>query len=181
MHLKICMKICFKNLRIDLSKRIILPAKFLSSLIKKTFNYGISGGCSSYVQILVIRKLHVLFTKPFILDVIWNLVKYTLIVHIRYLIFWNTPSGHGELLELRLLEKSAQHDFIIARHHSSKWQKKWKMVDNQKISAVRVFRAVSLLDKKVSTARIALLDKVFENDNCSTQFIVKTMVYMYGS
>ncbi len=29
--------------------------------------------------------------------------------------FW----GHGELLELRLLEKSARHDFIIARHHSS--------------------------------------------------------------
>jgi hypothetical protein len=28
--------------------------------------------------------------------------------------------GHGELLELRLLEKSARHDFIIARHHSSK-------------------------------------------------------------
>ena len=29
------------------------------------------------------------------------------------------------------------------------------MVDNQKISAVRVFRAVSLLDKKISSARIA--------------------------
>jgi hypothetical protein len=28
-------------------------------------------------------------------------------------------SGHGELLELRLLEKSARHNFIIARHHSS--------------------------------------------------------------
>ena len=28
-------------------------------------------------------------------------------------------TGHGELLELRLLEKSARHDFIIARHHSS--------------------------------------------------------------
>jgi hypothetical protein len=27
--------------------------------------------------------------------------------------------GHGELLELQLLEKSARHDFIIARHHSS--------------------------------------------------------------
>jgi hypothetical protein len=27
--------------------------------------------------------------------------------------------GHGELLELRLLEKSARHDFIIARHHLS--------------------------------------------------------------
>ncbi len=27
--------------------------------------------------------------------------------------------GHGELLELQLLEKSARHDFIIARHRSS--------------------------------------------------------------
>jgi hypothetical protein len=27
--------------------------------------------------------------------------------------------GHDHLLELRLLEKSARHDFIIARHHSS--------------------------------------------------------------
>ncbi len=26
-------------------------------------------------------------------------------------------TGHGELLELRLLEKSARHNFIIARHH----------------------------------------------------------------
>ena len=29
------------------------------------------------------------------------------------------------------------------------------MVDNQKISAILVFQAVSLLDKKISTARIA--------------------------
>ncbi len=28
-------------------------------------------------------------------------------------------AGHGELLELRLLEKSARHNFIIARHRSS--------------------------------------------------------------
>jgi hypothetical protein len=27
--------------------------------------------------------------------------------------------GHGELLELRLLEKSARHDFIIARQRSN--------------------------------------------------------------
>jgi hypothetical protein len=40
------------------------------------------------------------------------------------IIFWDqifkSFLGHGELLELRLLEKSARHDFIIARHHSSK-------------------------------------------------------------
>ena len=28
-------------------------------------------------------------------------------------------SGHDQLLELRLLEKSAQHDFIIARQRSN--------------------------------------------------------------
>jgi hypothetical protein len=32
---------------------------------------------------------------------------------------WVIAVGHGELLELRLLKKSARHDFIIARHHSS--------------------------------------------------------------
>jgi hypothetical protein len=33
--------------------------------------------------------------------------------------FHNKHLGHGELLELRLLEKSARHNFIIARHHLS--------------------------------------------------------------
>ncbi len=33
--------------------------------------------------------------------------------------------------------------------------KKWKLVDSQKSSAVHVFRAVSLLDKKISTTQIA--------------------------
>ncbi len=32
---------------------------------------------------------------------------------------YNIPSGHDHLLEIRLLEKSARHDFIIARHRSS--------------------------------------------------------------
>jgi hypothetical protein len=38
--------------------------------------------------------------------------------NIFYLIF-NVIWGHDQLLEIRLLEKSAQHDFIIARQHSS--------------------------------------------------------------
>ncbi len=29
------------------------------------------------------------------------------------------PKGHNQLLEIRLLEKSARHNFIIARQHSS--------------------------------------------------------------
>ena len=41
--------------------------------------------------------------------------------------------GHGELLELRLLEKSARHDFIIARHRSSSWRVFDKLLDNELI------------------------------------------------
>jgi hypothetical protein len=36
-----------------------------------------------------------------------------------YIIIYRLNLGHGELLELRLLEKSARQDFIIAQHHSS--------------------------------------------------------------
>jgi hypothetical protein len=32
---------------------------------------------------------------------------------------FQTYSGHDHLLEIRLLEKSARHDFSFARHHSS--------------------------------------------------------------
>ncbi len=53
--------------------------------------------------------------------------------------------GHDHVLEIRLLEKSARHDFIIARHKN-----------HEKSSAVHVFRAVSLLDKKILTTRIAI-------------------------
>jgi hypothetical protein len=64
--------------------------------------------------------------------------------------------GHDHLLEIRLLKKSARHNFIIARHHSSKCHFFCQLLENQKLSAVRVFRAVSLLDKKILTARIAI-------------------------
>jgi hypothetical protein len=67
--------------------------------------------------------------------------------------------GHNHLLEIRLLEKSAQHDFIIARHHSSNnifLVNCSKIKNYEKYSAVGVFRAVSLLDKKILTARIAI-------------------------
>ena len=70
--------------------------------------------------------------------------------------------GHDHLLEIRLLKKSARHNFIIARHRSSNNIFSCQLLKNhEKSSAVRVFRAVSLLDKKVTTARIALLDKGF--------------------
>jgi hypothetical protein len=39
--------------------------------------------------------------------------------------------------------------------------KKWKLVDNQKSSAVRVFWAVSLLDKKYQLLELQMVDKGF--------------------
>jgi hypothetical protein len=40
--------------------------------------------------------------------------------------------GHDHLLEIRLLEKSAQHDFIIARHCSSNNIFSCQLLENQK-------------------------------------------------
>ena len=48
-------------------------------------------------------------------------------------IFTVVKLGHGELLELRLLEKSARHDFIIARHRSSSWRVFDELLDNELI------------------------------------------------
>ena len=69
--------------------------------------------------------------------------------------------GHDHLLEIRLLEKSARHNFSFAQHHSSKCHFFCQLLENQKSSAVRVFRAVSLLDKKILTARIAIARQRF--------------------
>ncbi len=41
--------------------------------------------------------------------------------------------GHGELLELRLLEKSARHVFIIARQRSSNKINFGQLLDNELI------------------------------------------------
>ncbi len=38
--------------------------------------------------------------------------------------------GHDQLLEIRLLEKSARHDFIIARQHSSNNYFSCQLVDS---------------------------------------------------
>ncbi len=45
-------------------------------------------------------------------------------------------------------EKLVDTKISTAQPKSSSWQKKWKLVENQKSSAIGVFRAVSLLDKK---------------------------------
>ena len=67
--------------------------------------------------------------------------------------------GHDHLLEICLLKKSARHNFSFAQHHSRKchfFVNCSKIKNHEKSSAVRVFRAVSLLDKKILTARIAI-------------------------
>ncbi len=46
--------------------------------------------------------------------------------------FSNTKWGHDHLLEIRLLEKSALHDFIIARHCSSNNIFSCQLLENQK-------------------------------------------------
>ncbi len=40
--------------------------------------------------------------------------------------------GHDHLLEIRLLEKSARHNFIIARHRSSNNIFSCQLLENQK-------------------------------------------------
>ncbi len=47
--------------------------------------------------------------------------------------FCSNYTGHGELLELRLLEKSARHVFIIARQRSSNKINFGQLLDNELI------------------------------------------------
>jgi hypothetical protein len=92
---------------------------------------------------------------------------------------------HNHLLEIRLLEKSARHDFIIARHHLSNnyffcqllenW-KLWKIICRTCILSSFTFR-----QKNINCSNCNWSTKVLKNVNCSTQFIVKKMVYMYSS
>jgi hypothetical protein len=97
----------------------------------------------------------------------------------------NVLLGHDHLLEIRLLEKSARHDFLFARHHLSKChffcqllenQKSWKIICRTCISSSFTFR-----QKNINCSNCNWSTKVLENVNCSTQFIVKKMVYIYGS
>ncbi len=90
--------------------------------------------------------------------------------------------GHDHLLKICLLEKSARHVFSFARHHLSNnyfflsTARIQLIFGDQLDSSSFTFRQknINCLNCKWST-------KVFENINCSTQFIVKKMVYMYSS
>ncbi len=61
-------------------------------------------------------------------------------------LFWKSLKqsrvpGHDQLLEIRLLKKTGRHNFSFARHHLSKCHFFCQLLENQKSSAVRVFRA----------------------------------------
>ncbi len=128
---------------------------------------------------------------------IWKKILWVIIKRLRdcieaYYDSWSTSEhkqlllmGHDHLLEIRLLEKSARHDFIIARHCSSnnifscqllENQKSWKIICRTCISSSFTFR-----QNNINCSKIKCSTKVVENVNCSTQFIVKKMLYMYGS
>ncbi len=62
--------------------------------------------------------------------------------------------GHGELLELRLLEKSARHDFIIARHHSSSLTFRKKK-----------FNCSTVICSTLLAGKYQLLDTIYSKEN----------------
>ena len=65
-------------------------------------------------------------------------------------------TGHNHLFKIRLLEKSARHDFIIARHRSSNNIFSCQLLESSSSLGINLIRAVSLLVKKILTARIAI-------------------------
>ena len=67
------------------------------------------------------------------------------------------------------------------RHHSSKCHFSCPLVESGKSFGINWIQPVSLLVKKINCSNCKWSTKVLENVNCSTQFIVKKMVYMYGS
>ena len=93
--------------------------------------------------------------------------------------------GHNHLLEIWLLEKSARHNFIIARHRSSNNIFSCQLLENQKswkiICRTCILSSFTFRQKTINCSNCKWSTKVLENVNCSTQFIVKKLVYMYGS
>ncbi len=64
-------------------------------------------------------------------------------------------AGHDQLLEICLLKKTGRHNFIIARQHSSNNYFSCQLVESSQSLGINWIQAVSLLVKKISTARIA--------------------------
>ena len=89
--------------------------------------------------------------------------------------------GHDHLLEIRLLEKLLDtilllldtiRAIIIFLVNYSNPVNLWESTG---------FEQFHFLSKKYQLFKNQMETKVVENVNCSTQFIVKKMVYMYGS
>ncbi len=94
---------------------------------------------------------------------------------------WWSFLGHDQLLEFRLLEKSARHDFIITRQRLSNNYFCVNCSNPVNLWESTGFEQFHFKSKKYQLLELQMVDKDVENVNCSTQFIVKKMVYMYGS
>ncbi len=90
--------------------------------------------------------------------------------------------GHDQLLEIRLLKKTGRHNFSFARHHSSNNYFFVNCSVNQLIFGDQLdSSSFTFRQKNINCWNCKWSTKVLENINCSRQFIVKKMVYMYGS
>jgi hypothetical protein len=68
-----------------------------------------------------------------------------------------------------------------ARHHSSRWQKYMKLLENQKSMPYVSCRADASFRSKWTTARIASArQKIKKMSTARQYFLVKKMVYTYG-
>ena len=97
--------------------------------------------CSSIFSLQRIQSCFKLMFK-FGCDLHWHLK-----VHIVLMGSWSTAWNS-------FARKNGRHNLSFARHHSSKCHLFCQLVENKKSSAIHVFQAVSLLDKKILTAQI---------------------------
>ena len=93
----------------------------------------------------------------------------------------NVYSGHDQLLKIRQLKKSGQHNFSTAQHYSSKFHFFVNWSNPVNLWGSTGFEQFHFQSKNINCSNCNWSTKVLENVKCSTQFIVKKMVYMYGS
>ena len=85
--------------------------------------------------------------------------------------------AHDQLLEICLLKKTSRHNFSTARANVTFFVNWSNPVNLWGSTGFEQFHR----QKNINCSNCKWLTKVLENINCSTQFIVKKMVYMYGS
>ena len=87
--------------------------------------------------------------------------------------FWEK----GQLLEIHLLEKTAQHQNLDCSTLFEQMSKKWKLLENQKKGH---FEQIQVFDQNDQLLELQLLDKNIEKCQCSN--LKKLKVWnMYGS